>query len=134
MKMNDHSKKEKQNLLAKIDAFSTDSSFMVINHRLINTFGLEKASVLANLIETLSYSLDFNTTETDEKDREWFFLTNKKQLEKLQISERSFRKIKKELQEQGILKTKRVGIPSKEYYPIDFDALDEVLIEIENNK
>ena len=73
--------------------------------------------MIANYIEKDCY---FNPNAPD-----YFFLKNEYQIESLNISEHTFLREKKRLIDMGVIDVTRRGIPSKEYYKIDYKLLHE---------
>jgi hypothetical protein len=53
----------------------------------------------------------------------WFYAIHEKQTKTLFFSLKKIRKLKQELIEMGFLHTKTIGIPSKQWFSIDFTAL-----------
>ena len=103
-----------------IEAFKS-SGFLIVNKTLIKQFGLITAVVLSNYIDKHVY---FRKEFSDNDG--WFYLTHKQQMEQLGIKENSLRKCKKELVEADLLEIKRKGIPSREWYKINFIKLANV--------
>ena len=96
-----------------IQAFNS-SNFLVINKNLINALGLSNAVYISNLIDKFEYFRNKNMLREDGS----FFLTFKQQAEQTGLSEYQLRQCKKYFIDLGILNTKMIGMPPKEYYSI----------------
>ncbi|MFW6326760.1 MAG: hypothetical protein ACOC2F_00450 [Bacteroidota bacterium] len=94
------------------------SGYLVLNKSLIQTFGLIKSCIISNLLDKHQYFC-----EKHPKHEGWFFLTHEQQKEQLGLSEYTLVKNKKELIQDGIIEVKRQGVPSKEWYKINFTRL-----------
>lgn len=107
-----------------IEAFKS-TGYLIINKTLIKKFGLITAVILSNFIDKYIY-FKTNNPENDG----WFYLTHESQMKQLGIGEHSIIKSKHELQNIGVLETKKMGgIPNYEYYHINFSALAKYFIE-----
>lgn len=107
-----------------LEAFSS-SSFLQVNKILMKIYGLEMAGFISNLVDKLKYFRSRNMLTTDGG----FFLTHADQTEQIGLSDYQLRKHKQKCRELGILATKMVGIPPKEFYFLDLDVLVEVFKE-----
>lgn len=103
----------------------SDSAYLLVNKKLIYTFGLEPAVFLSNLINKYFYFKDKNQL----KNNSWFYLVHEQQINEIGISLLKLRKCKVQLKEFGVIDTKMIGVPAKEYYKIDFNILFELLTE-----
>ena len=120
----------KTQLRTRMEAFSSEKGFIRVNERLIEVFGIELAVFLSNLIDKMFYFLDNNMLDEENS----FFLRHDEQMKKLRIKdERKLRSMKKHFKELGILETKLKGLPAKEFYTINFDALEKTLEEFLEN-
>jgi hypothetical protein len=61
------------------------------------------------------------------KDEEWFFVIHKQQIKQTGMSITEIRSCKSKLRKAGIIRTKCMGIPSKEWYRIDQEQILEML-------
>lgn len=80
-----------------------------ISKAIIKTYGLDLAVFIGNLFDKFEYG--------------GFFLTHADQTGQIGLSDYQLRKCKQKCRELGILTTKMVGIPPKEFYFLDLDAL-----------
>lgn len=102
-----------------LEVFSSEA-FLAVNRSLINSFGLVPAAFLSNLIDKLNY---FHKADKLEAGG-WFFQTHEQQMKQTGIDTLyTLRKCKKLFQERGILHTKWMGQPAKEYYRINIRRL-----------
>ena len=90
---------------------------------LLKLYGPEAAVFLSNLIDKYCY---FKSKELLEED-DWFFLTYEQQTEQTGMSSYVLRRCKSTLQEAGILKSRKQGMPRKEWYYIDASRIAEIL-------
>jgi len=108
-------RKRIEHLLA--DAFGSHG-FLMINKSLIQRLGLTNAAILSNYVDKYRYWSnrieDFNG---------WFFLTYEQQRQELNTSDYSLRLARKEFIDLGLLSTKRMGIPAKDYYQLNIENL-----------
>lgn len=101
----------------------SDSAYLLVNKKLIYTFGLEPAVFLSNLISNYFYLKEKNQL----KNNEWFYMINEQQSNEIGISIFALRKCKKQLKEFGIIDTKLMDLPAKEFYKINFGKLYPLL-------
>lgn len=111
----------REQLLA-LEAFSS-GSYLVVNKTLITIFGLQEAVFLSNLIDKFRYFSEKNMLQKDNG----FFLTHEEQEKQTSLSLYQLRKCKKNIIKQKILKTYVKGVPSKEFYILDFDQLINII-------
>jgi hypothetical protein len=105
------------NYQSTIDLFSS-TAFLVINKQLLRFYGPDRAVFISNLIDKLRYF---------RPDDGWFFHTHLQQVEETGFAEYTIKGMKKELIANGILQTRKRGLPAKEYYKINFNILLETL-------
>ena len=108
-----------------LKSFSQDN-FLIVNKKLISKLGPRKAIFISNLIDKNAY---FEKKHPEYEG--WFFLIHEHQVEQTGMSEKVLRAIKKFFINIGCLKIERRGVPSKEWYWIEFEKLDEI-VEILN--
>ena len=113
------SKKESTNInnLLALELLSS-SAFYVVNKRLLEHYGPNKAVFISNLVDKLRY---FNPIDG------WFFHTHQQQTKETGMKEFTIRQCKKIFQIDKILRIEKRGVPSKEYYFLDLDKLIEDL-------
>jgi len=104
-----------------LQAFSS-GAFLSVNKTLLRHYGPEPALILSNWIDKQIY---FKAHFP--KNDGWFFLTHEQQREQLGVTDHAIRKVKKLLRKDGILETKQMGIPAKEWYKINIWALVTLL-------
>ena len=97
-------------------------AFLMVNKGLLAYFTAVPALILANLIEKQRYFSDHNP-----RYGEWFFLSHEQQKKQLGITDWALVKIKKELVRNGVLHISRRGMPSREWYRIDYLVLARLL-------
>ncbi len=103
------------------------SPFFAIHKNVLLCFGVENAIFITNLIDTAKY-----LSERELIRDGWFFHTHEQQIKKTTLSEYKIRLCKKYFIEKGILKTKKIGNPSKEWYNININLLEDIVQEFEN--
>ena len=99
--------------------------FLVVNKRLLMKFGPMKAIFISNLVDKYRYFLDSRMLDEDGG----FYLIHEDQQQQTGMNEDQIRRCKKELVSDGILHISRKGIPSKEFYHLNFELLGLVLFE-----
>lgn len=107
-----------------LDAFKS-TGFIVVNKTLIKKLGIIGAVILSNYLDKYIY---FKTQ--DQLEDNMFFLTYKQQIHQLNIPEHTLIIWRKRLQDIGILKIKRKGLPAKDWYSIDFHTLSNYIYNI----
>lgn len=117
-------KRRNSNIFSNIDAelaleLFSSKSHLVVNKRLLKQYGPNCAIFISNLIDKYSYFKSKNELIEDD----WFFLVLENQEEQTGMGITKLRTAKNQMIDAGILKVKRMGIPSKEYYKINFKHL-----------
>ncbi len=107
-----------------LESFSS-SSFLQVNKILMKMYGIEMAVFIGNLVDKLKYFRSRNMLTEDGG----FFLTHADQTEQIGLSDYQLRKHKQTCRELGILATKMVGIPPKEFYFLDLEVLVQIFKE-----
>jgi hypothetical protein len=105
------------NKLIALELLSADS-YLVVNKKLVKKFGCTTAVFISNLIDKYKYFQDKNQLIED-----GFFITHKKLIEEYGLNDRDIRNCKTILKNANIIEIKRIGIPAKEYYYINWDNL-----------
>lgn len=100
-----------------IDIFKS-SGFLVVNKTVMKKIGGVNAMVLSNYIDKYQYF-----REKNERFDGWFFLRHKDIMDQLHFPESTVIKAKKELINLGFIKTRRKGVPAKEWIWISFKNL-----------
>ena len=107
---------------------STKSTgFLTLNKSLIKLLGLVDASFLSLLVNKHNYWKERGTKENETYDG-WFYHTHKNIMEELGISDHQIRESKKRLIQDGLIITKKMKTPAKEFYQIDFEILYRGLV------
>lgn len=97
----------------------SSSSYLILNKPVLKKYGLVNGVILSNLIEKDKYWERKNPETYDG----WFYLTSSHQMDSLGVSRGSIQKAKALFVEEKILKIKRKGMPSKEWYLLDYPRL-----------
>jgi hypothetical protein len=108
--------------LCALEILSSEA-YLVLNKKLLQHYGPDVSVFLSNLIDKYKYFRG----KGDLLDGRWFYLIHVQQIEQTGLTIEKIRTCKKILKEDNILQTKRKGIPSKEYYSLDFDHLMEII-------
>ena len=87
-------------------------AFLAVNKNLLKQLGPIKTIFLENLMNRYEYEKDRGLLHEDGS----FFLTHEDQCEQTGLSIYQIRECKKVMTDIDILKIKRKGVPSKEYY------------------
>lgn len=104
----------------------SSTSYLVVNKKLIYEYGANTAVFITNLIDKFKYYERKNQL----KNNEWFFLTHENLINELNYTNRIIRSCKLKLRNNNIIETEMQGIPPKEYYKINWEALLGVLSTI----
>lgn len=91
------------------------SKYIIVNKDLIQILGLNEAIILGELCSEYSYWANINKLE----DNEYFYSTRDNIQKNTGITPHFQRTAMKNLEEKGIIYTKKKGIPCKTYYKID---------------
>jgi len=100
----------------------SSESYLVVNKKLIKQFGPDTAIFISNLIDKYKYFQDKQILVED-----GFYITHKKLIEEYGFTDRGIRNCKTTLKSKGIIETKLIGIPPKEYYYIDWEKLVQIM-------
>ena len=99
----------------------SSDSFLMINKKLLVTFGPEHAVFISNLLDKVKF---FAEEGIIERITGWFYLTHEQQILDTNIkSLKTLRRCKKFFKNNKILETKMAGQPAKEMYRISFAIL-----------
>jgi len=104
-----------------LELFSSDSYFTV-NKKLLQHYGPDMAIFISNLIDKYKYFLSQDMIEED-----WFYVISQQQMEDTGLTLYKLQTCKSSFVNEGILEIKRKGVPSKEWFHLDFDLLLEVI-------
>jgi hypothetical protein len=96
--------------------------YLAVNKRLLSKIGPINAIVLSNYVDKYQYCKEYHLDEDD-----WFYLTHSQQSVQLGLARYSVVESKNFLIRSDILLTKRQGMPSKEYYKINFETVYSLL-------
>lgn len=96
---------------------------------LIKTIGFIDAGILSNYMDKSIYF-----QEQDAKNKGWFYLTLEAQHEELGIPKNRLIRAKNFFIYAGVLKVQRKGIPSKEWFLLDFEAITDLITDVEKTK
>lgn len=104
-----------------LDKYS-GSNFLIVNKLLLQKHGPVNALFISFLIDQFQYIMRQNAI----LGKGWFYCTNNRVVAELGISQYSMRTVKKYWEGLGVLKMRFAGMPSKLYYKIDFQRLEEI--------
>ena len=96
---------------------------------LIKTIGFIDAGILSNYMDKSIY---FQKQEP--KHKGWFYLTLEAQHKELGIPKKRLIRAKNFFIYAGVLKVQRKGIPSKEWFLLDFEAITDLITDVEKTK
>lgn len=98
------------------------NGFIVVNKHLAKTLG----HVSAMIIGVMCSKYDYYESQNKLEDGEYFYLTRDCITDETGIGADAQRTAMSKLQEMGILSVVRKGVPSKNFYKINFDKLSEM--------
>lgn len=97
-----------------------NSSYWVLNKKVVKTFGLETAFLLSNFAEA----------EQMLADKEgWFYQTTETVEDMTTLSRHKQDQCIKQLEEMNVLKKDIRGMPAKRYFKIDYECLSNLIVE-----
>jgi len=97
----------------------SSTKYIIVNKDLIKILGLYEAIIIGELCAQYTYWESTNQLV----ENEYFYATREKIEKQTGINAHYQRAAMKVLEEKGILKSKRMGIPCKKYYKINEDSL-----------
>lgn len=103
----------------------SSSKYIIVNKDLIKMLGLNEAIILGELCSEYTYWESANQLD----DKGYFYSTRENIENNTGINAHFQRIAMKNLEEKGILLSKKMGIPCKKYYKINEDAVIKVLQE-----
>ena len=102
----------------------SSSAFIVLNKHLARQIGLKETILLADLISKEEYFISKGMTDG------WFFNTEPNIEKDTTLSAYQQRKAIKTLKTKGIIETKRMGVPAKQFFKIN----EQQVVKFLNNK
>ena len=106
--------------------FSSDS-YLTVNKSLLRAYGPEPAIFISNLIDKYLYFYRSHKL----KDKAWFFQIHAYQMQETGLTEKAIRKCKAQFKLLRVLETKTLGIPAKEWYKINIQALAKLVNKLD---
>lgn len=106
-----------------LSSLLSSSKYIIVNKDLIKVLGLHEAVILGELCSEYSYWESTNQLE----ENEYFYSTRENIEKNTGINAHYQRAAMKNLEERGILTSRKKGIPCKKYYKINENKLIEYL-------
>ncbi len=106
-----------------LSSLLSSSKYIIVNKDLIKVLGLHESIILGELCSEYTYWESVNQLE----QKEYFYSTRNNIEKNTGINAHYQRIAMKNLEEKGIVISKRMGIPCKKYYKIDEDKVIEYL-------
>jgi len=101
---------------------TVSQNFLMVNKTLINKLGPCSSMLLSLLIDKEAYwSITIPNFDG------WFFKLAEEIEQELGLSDHDRRLCTKKLESMGLIHTKRIGVPSKLHYKIDYDAVEALI-------
>lgn len=101
----------------------SSSKYIIVNKDLIKMLGLNEAVILGELCSEYTY-----WESTNQLDSNGYFYSTRENIESNTGINAHFQRIAmKNLEDKGILLSKKMGIPCKKYYKLNEDAVIKVL-------
>ena len=102
---------------------TVSQNFLMVNKILIRELGPCASMLLSLLIDKEAYwSIAIPSFDG------WFFKLAEEIEEELGLSDHDRRSCTKKLESMGLIYTKRIGVPSKLHYKIDYDAVEALIV------
>jgi hypothetical protein len=97
-----------------IDNYSMQNSFLIVNKKLTEAIGLDRAAVLSELMSEYNYSKENNML----LEGNWFYYTYEK-FNKIGLKRKRVDSIINFFQRIGFIETKNAGIPRRIYFKLN---------------
>lgn len=110
-----------------IQELISGKGFIMVNKELAKAIGLVPATIYGELVSTFLYWKERDQLTVLE-DKEWFFCTIEDLEDKTSVKKDSQNKAIKTLEKEGLIITKRFGLPAKRYFYIT-DKYIQILFE-----
>ena len=107
--------------------YLVQNGFLIVNKKLIETIGLDKAAVLSELIDKYIYFKDNNVLF----EGSWFYYTYEK-FDKIGLKRRRIDPIINFLQKIGFIETKNAGMPKRRYFKLNEEKIISFIKEKSN--
>ncbi len=101
----------------------SQDSFIAVNQKLIDTFGLYEACIIGHFASVTNY----NQMTIPDYDG-WFYVTYEKLERKLKLTEDKAAQPIKNLEKSGIIEIKKKGVPCRRYFKFNQEKLLNYLI------
>ena len=106
-----------------IASLLSSSNYIILNKDLARVLGLHEAIILGELCSEYNYWESINKLE-----KGGYFYSTRKNIEKQTLINEHYQKLAfKNLEQKGVIKSKKMGIPCKKYYTIIEDKVIEYL-------
>lgn len=107
----------------------SQDSFVSVNKKLAKQLGFVEAGLLSELIFTYKGVRENKAFFDEGKQGEWFYLTQAKVEEQLGLKRREHENAVKNLAAASVIFKKKMGLPAKSYYLINWEKIGELLSE-----
>jgi DNA-binding Lrp family transcriptional regulator len=111
----------------------SQDAFVMVNKNLARKIGFVEAGLLAELIFTHKYAEQQKWFFEDGSKGDWFYLTQAKVQEELGIKRTEHENAIKKLVKFGIILKKKMGLPSKNYYLINWKVIVDIVDSVDNS-
>lgn len=112
---------------ANIQELISGKGFIMVNKGLAKEVGLTAATIYGELVSTFLYWKDRGQL-TEKDGKEWFFCTIEDLEDKTTVKRDAQNKAIKTLEKEGLIITKRFGLPAKRYFYIT-DKYVQILLD-----
>lgn len=112
---------------ANIQELISGKGFIMVNKGLAKEVGLTAATIYGELVSTFSYWKDRGQL-TEKDGKEWFFCTIEDLEDKTTVKRDAQNKAIKTLEKEGLILTKRFGLPARRYFYIT-DKYVQILLD-----
>jgi hypothetical protein len=110
----------------------SQDAFVMVNKTLARKIGFVEAGLLAELIFTHKFAEQNNWFFEDGSKGDWFYLTQAKVQEELGIKRTEHENAIKRLVKFGIIIKKKMGLPSKNYYLLNWQRIFEIVESVDS--
>ena len=114
-------------ITANIQELISGKGFIMVNKGLAKAVGLTAAAIYGELVSTFLYWKERGQL-TEHEGKQWFFCTIEDLEDKTTIKKDAQNKAIKVLEKEGLIETKRFGLPAKRYFFIT-DKYIQILLD-----
>jgi hypothetical protein len=109
-----------------VQLFSS-GAYLSVNKKALKLFGPDITVFICNLVDKYDYFKSVGKIKVIDDKNNFFYLKHEQQMEQTGLTLHKLQVCKTFCKENGILQTKKYGIPCLEYYKINFNTLTDLV-------